>query len=207
MESGSDLRILLIDDHVLVSESLALSLKVSRTALETITVDRVDRALEVLTSGSTFDFIIMDWRMPGVSGAAAIAMLRDAAGGIPVVVCSGDEDPAIAAEAVAAGARGFLPKTMPVQQLAAAIQFIAKGAVYIPPQLSLRAVARPETTLTDRELEVVRGLIQGKSNKELGRELDLAEVTVKLHLRRAMKKLAVVNRTQAALKARELGLG
>ncbi|MEQ8395083.1 response regulator transcription factor [Thalassobaculum sp.] len=201
------MRILLIDDHVLVSESLALSLKATGTALETITVDRVDRAIDVLKAGSAFDFMIMDWRMPGLSGAEAIADLRDAAPGIPVVVCSGDEDPAIASAAVSAGARGFLPKTMPVQQLAAAIQLIAKGAVYIPPELSLRAAARPDTTLTERELEVVRGLIQGKSNKELGRELDLAEVTVKLHVRRAMKKLEVVNRTQAALKARELGLG
>jgi len=204
------MKVMLIDDHLLVAESLKLSLE----KLEDIEEVRIYGSIEDAIAagdqggdGAGFEMILLDWQMPGLSGTAGVATMTGRHPGIPVVVVSGVLDPTTVREALNAGARGFLTKTMSTAQIAAACQLIRSGSVYAPPDL----MGRPEEAagdlgLNDREMEVVIGVARGLSNKEIGLELDLQEVTIKLHLRRAMRKLGVSNRTQAAMKARDLKL-
>jgi len=198
--------LLLIDDHSMVGEALGKSLAATGQFATTHVVTSVEEALARFADGARHDFILVDWHLPGLHGEAAITALLRVAPNARIAVCSGEGNPGIATTSLAVGAHGFLPKTMSVRQLAGAIQLIMSGAVYVPPDILANATRRPDTDLSDRELEVVRGVALGRSNKELARELDLAEVTIKLHLRTAMKKLGVTNRTQAAMRARDIGL-
>ena len=103
-----------------------------------------------------------------------------------------------------------MPKTLPAKSLVNAIRFMAAGEQYVPPEF-MSGAAEPEEhplarSLTAREMQVLQGLTEGKSNKEIARDLNLSEPTVKLHVRTLYRKIGASNRTQAALIAREQGL-
>ena len=108
------------------------------------------------------------------------------------------------------GAIGFIPKTMGAQSLLNAVRFMAAGEIYVPVDLMREEPAAPAhplaAKLSPRENEVLSGLCKGQSNKEIARDLDLQEVTIKLHVRTLCRKLEAKNRTQAAMIAKEAGL-
>eukprot|EP01037_Dinobryon_pediforme_P047228 gene47228-61173_t len=123
--------------------------------------------------------------------------------GSPVAIISGTANRAVAEQALAAGAAGFLPKDMPAKTLIHAIRFMAAGERYAPIAFMTEKEAAPENALaqrlTKRETEVLAGLVEGRSNKEIALMLDLQEVTVKLHVKTLCKKLEARNRTHAAI--------
>ena len=141
--------------------------------------------------------------MPGMDGLQGLALMKDANDGRPVAILSGMASPQIARDAIAAGAAGFVPKTLGAKSMISAIRFMAAGETFVPYEFMQQTEAKTVANLTERETEVLRGLCEGKSNKEIARDLDLQEVTVKLHVKTLCRKLDAKNRTQAAMIARD----
>ena len=157
-----------------------------------------------------FDLVMLDYMMPGMNGLEGLAAMRAAVPGTAVAILSGTASRAVAEQALAEGAAGFLPKTMSTKSLVAAARFMVAGEVYAPmmqsPDRSGTFGASAAGALTPREMDVLRRLCRGMANKEIARELDLQEVTVKLHVKTLYRKINARNRTHAAMIAREAGL-
>ncbi|MFN3525992.1 MAG: response regulator transcription factor [Paracoccus sp. (in: a-proteobacteria)] len=198
------MRILLADDHDLIRETLAIFL--TGQGLGPVTqAGSAHEAEQILhdVGGCPFDIILLDYDMPGMDGLEGFTRISRLAGDCPVAILSGIASPLNAQAAMAAGARGFLPKTLMAQELGAALCMICKGGIFLPPGFLDGPDGDQLPSLTTREVEVLRGLCSGKSNKELARELGLQEVTIKLHVRTLCRKLEARNRTHAAMIARD----
>jgi len=145
---------------------------------------------------------IIDLRMPGMSG---IAVARRAARHTSVILYTGYSDRTLLVEALDAGVRGFVLKEAPLQDLARAIEIVAKGGVYVDPVLAgilaSGDATQQLTMLTQREREVLRLLADGMRNEEIGRELHIAAETARAHIRNAMRKLDADTRTHAVAMA------
>jgi two-component system, NarL family, nitrate/nitrite response regulator NarL len=204
------LRILLADDHPLFADALRTLIERHIEGSELTVVADLDAAHRALAAGRHHDLAILDLHMPGASGFEGVRRTLARFPQTPVVVISGAAAPADVARALELGARGFLPKTMPPAVLAAALQVIAAGGTYVPTEYAATGAERrapePIAGLTRRESEVLTLLVRGKSNKEIGRALDLQEITVKLHVRNIFRKLKVRNRVEAVHAAARLGL-
>lgn len=196
------MRILIADDHDLVRETIALFLE-NEGLSEVLTAGSLSEAESIADAHGNFDLIILDYNMPGMDGLNGLTRIKKANDGRPVAIISGTATPAIAAEAIAAGAAGFIPKTLGSKSIVSAIRFMAEGEVYLPFGYMQQAEEKKVGNLTERETEVLRGLSKGLSNKEIARELDLREVTIKLHVKTLCRKLDARNRTQAAMTARD----
>jgi DNA-binding NarL/FixJ family response regulator len=138
-----------------------------------------------------------------MDGLQGLERMKVANGDKPVAILSGTASPQIAKDAIAAGAAGFVPKTLGAKSMVSAIRFMAAGETFVPYEFMQQVDAKTVANLTERETEVLRGLCEGKSNKEIARDLDLQEVTIKLHVKTLCRKLDAKNRTQAAMIARD----
>lgn len=203
--TSNSLRVLIADDHNLVRETIALFLE-SEGITGVATVKSVDQAIEEANRSGSFDLVLLDYNMPGMNGLAGLARMIDANAGRPVALISGDATPAIVNDAISAGAAGFVPKTLGARSMISAIRFMAAGEVFVPFGFLQQAPADAIVGLSDRESQVLRGLCEGKYNKEIARDLGLQEVTVKLHVKTLCRKLDAKNRTQAAMIAKDRNL-
>lgn len=203
------MRILLADDHDMVRETISAYLRSEGGAEVTLATD-LPGAMDLIAAEGPFDLVLLDYQMPGMYGLEGLAKALAANGGKGVAILSGSAPANTAKAALDAGAIGFIPKTMGAQSLLNAVRFMSAGEIYAPVELMRADDAAPAhpmaERLSPRELEVLNGLCRGLSNKEIARELDLQEVTIKLHVRTLCKKLDAKNRTQAALTAKESGL-
>ncbi|WP_093115167.1 response regulator transcription factor [Salinihabitans flavidus] len=202
------MRILLADDHELVRDTLSAYLAAEDFA-EVCHAGTLAGAMHLLSEEGPFDLVLLDYNMPGMSGLHGLAEILRAHPGVPVAILSGTAANSVAQDAVNAGAAGFLPKSMGARSLINAVRFMASGEIFVPPALMHAAAAEQNPAaaqLSRRETEVLSGLCRGMSNKEIALELDLQEVTIKLHVRTLCRKLGARNRTQAALSARDAGL-
>lgn len=204
------MKILIADDHDLLRDTLGMYLQTAGD----MTVEGVPNlaAAEALVdAGGAFDLVILDWSMPGMTGLDSLKSMMERAGGQRVALMSGNVTREVTDEALAIGAAGFLPKTLPAKSMINAVRFMAMGEQYAPiDYMTAPAAETPKNALgeklTQREREVLKGLTQGKSNKEIARDLDLSEPTIKLHVKTLYRKIDASNRTQAAIIAREAGL-
>ncbi len=203
------MRILLADDHDMVRETISAYLQSEGGATVTSAVD-LPGALGEIADNGPYDLVLLDYNMPGMNGLAGLGTALEANGGKGVAILSGSAPARTAKEALDAGAIGFIPKTMGAQSLLNAVRFMSAGEIYVPVELMRKEAEAPSHPLADklspREIEVLDGLCRGLSNKEIARELELQEVTIKLHVRTLCRKLDAKNRTQAALTAQEAGL-
>jgi len=201
-------RVLLADDHDLVRDTLADYLR-HEGGFEVAVAGGLDDALDaVRRARDGFDLVLLDYRMPGMEALAGLARMQ-AQAACPVAILSGTAPPEVARRALRAGAAGFLPKTLSPRALIAAVRCILDGEIFEPHEFldSDRAQGDgAEVSLTARERDVLTGVSDGKSNKEIARDLSIQEVTVKLHLKTLSRKLGARNRTHAAMLARDLGL-
>ena len=203
------MRILLADDHDMVRETISAYLQ-SVGGAEVISSINLTDAIDQIESTGPFDLVLLDYNMPGMFGLEGLARALKSNGGKGVAILSGSAPSHTAQEALDAGAIGYLPKTMGAKSLLNAVRFMSAGEVYVPVEL-LRNQAEESVhpmaeKLSPREIEVLSGLCRGQSNKEIARDLELQEVTIKLHVRTLCRKLDAKNRTQAALTAKEAGI-
>jgi len=214
------LRLLLVDDQAMFREGLRLIL--SQHADFEIVGEAADgEAALASISALTPDIVLMDLRMPKLGGVEATRRIHREWPGSKVIVLTTFEEDAEIFAAIRAGAAGFLLKDASSEKLSEAIRLAARGETWLQPSVATRLVAefgrleprrnlaRPTPLvepLSPREVDVLRCLSEGMSNKEIGSKLGISEGTVKNHLSQILAKLQVLDRTQAALRARELGL-
>ncbi|MCP1168525.1 response regulator transcription factor [Limimaricola litoreus] len=200
------MRILIADDHDLVREMMAAFLERDGNMQVTQSSSH-DGAMRELRRAGPFELVLLDYLMPGMRGLEGLRRALAQSGGNPVALISGTAGRGIAEEALAAGAAGFLPKTMPARSLVNAVKFMAMGETYVPHGFMSGRDAPPSALsgLTPRERQVLEGLTRGKSNKEIAMDHGIREVTVKLHVKTLCRKLGARNRTQAAMMSRDQG--
>jgi DNA-binding NarL/FixJ family response regulator len=203
------MRILIADDHDLVRDTIAAFLAAEGGA-QTETVSDLDGALARATPDEPWDLVLLDYAMPGMDGLSGLERMLAAVGDVPVAIMSGTASKQVAEDALARGAIGFLPKTLGAKSLVNAVRFMAAGEPYVPVSFLQAPEPAPgpglAAQLSKREREVLDALLRGASNKEIARELDLQEVTIKLHVKTLCRKLGAKNRTQAAIAARDAGI-
>ena len=214
------IRLLLVDDQALFRESLRTLLSL-QTALAV--VGEAANGEEAVAAAKNLQpqVVLMDLRMPVLGGVEATRRIRLADPRCQVIVLTTFEDDEEVFDALRAGAAGYLLKDVPSEKLMDAIRVVAQGESFLHPSIAAKVVAefnrlsqpppppvRPKlvASLSLRECEVLRQLASGKSNKEIAAVLQLAEGTVKNYMTNVLGKLGVLDRTQAALRARELGL-
>lgn len=199
------MRILVADDHDLVRDTIAAYLDGSDVD-EVRAVATLQDAVAAASESGSFDLVLLDYDMPGMNGLEGLDLMRAANCGRPVAILSGSANRDVASAALKAGAQGFIPKTLSARSLLTAARFMAAGEVYTPIDFMRQGRADDHSMLTRREQQVLGGICEGKSNKEIARDLDLQEVTVKLHVKTLSRKLEARNRTHAAMIARDRGL-
>ena len=190
--------LLVADDHLLLRDTLVALLS-ARGGFALTTAGTLDESLAAIRSHGRFDVILLDYVMPGMNGLTGVAEVVAANAGGAVVVMSGNVARSTVDLALQVGARGFVPKTLSPLQLAEALARVAEGGVWLPPDHDRDAAAVVLPGLTPQETRVLRYLCEGLSNKEIAREMDLTEITIKTHMRSVCVKLGAKNRTQAAL--------
>jgi len=198
--------ILIADDHDMVRELMAAYL--ASDNVHNVTVcSSIDDALGKLGADVSYDLAIFDYDMPGVNGLEGLKRAMSMYPNTKFVLMSGQATKSVAREAMASGAMGFFPKSLSAATLRNAVSFVIAGEQYYP--FGFDSEEEAETAeymgLSKRELDALRGICEGKSNKEIAIDLHLQEVTVKQHVKNVLRKMEVSNRTQAALRARQDG--
>ena len=209
------MKILVVDDHQIVLEGLAAFLSRGLRAA-VLTAPDVEAAFALLRTHTDFDLILLDLTMPGLASDTALKEIARIRPDIPIIVLSASEDPNDVKKVLNLGALGFVPKSASSNTLLCAIDLAMKGEIYLPPLVLPTDVgaprARPQKLvdktprLTERQVEVLRLVNEGHSNKAIAALLNLSEKTVKIHIGAIFRALAVDNRTQAAAAARRAGL-
>ncbi|MBC2834145.1 response regulator [Paragemmobacter straminiformis] len=209
MPDKSKISILIADDHALLVDMIDLFLQ-SDGGFTVARADSLQTVVEAIEAEGPFDVILLDLDMPGMHGLQGIETAVKANKGGRVVLFSGQVRQEAIFQALEMGISGFIPKTLSAKSMANAIRFVDSGEIYIPSVLSA-TWARPErraqaTNISPREMDVLRHICQGKTNKDVARELGLTEITVKMHVRSLCAKMNVTNRTQIAMKSIASGL-
>ena len=218
------IRILVVDDHTLFRRGLTALL--ARDPRLQVVGDAADVGEALRRIGEALpDVILLDNHLPGVRGIDALPALRDAAPQARILMLTVSEDEADLAAALRSGAAGYLLKTIEGDALIAAIVRAEQGDSIVAPEMMNKLVAAyrgaPSTTapaptttaaaaaiasLSPRELDVLRGIVRGASNKEIARQHGIAETTVKIHVQHVLRKLDVSSRVHAAVIASENGI-
>jgi len=202
-------RVLIADDHPLVLGALrqAVSGAIPDAKIhEAIDFETLAAALEETPD---MDLVLLDLTMPGVRGFSGLLFLRSERPGVPVIVVSGNEDRAVMRHCIEFGAAAYVPKSVDVETMRAAIRKVLEGGQWTPPDLDMSAqpnreasaLVRRLSSLTPQQVRVLMMLSQGLLNKQIAYELSVSEATVKAHVSAILQKLGVDSRTQAVILA------
>jgi len=214
------IRVLLVDDQVLFREGLEILLSVHKDIQIVGNASNGQEAVEVAAQVRP-DVVLMDVRMPVLDGVRATSLLKDVLPQSKVIVLTTFDDDEYIFDALRSGAVGYLLKDVDSAQLVEAIRAVARGESILEPSVAAKVIAEfsrvssmvPSVQmeqlvepLSERELEILVLIARGASNKEIANQLYITEGTVKNHITHILSKLGVRDRTQAAIKAKELGL-
>jgi DNA-binding NarL/FixJ family response regulator len=208
------MKILLADDHPLFREGVKpVLLKLDRR-VTLIEADDYPSAFAAMHRVREVDLALLDLYMPGMSGLEGVTRFRAAFPDIPVVVLSASEQVEDIQKLLAAGALGYITKSSPSEVILKALKLVLDGGIYVPPNLLEHAASEPpgppknshHTALTARQVEVLRELAKGLSNRQIGDILQVTEGTIKLHVAAIFRLLKVNNRTEAVLVTQKMGL-
>lgn len=204
--------VIIADDHPLFRGALKQTLDSSLPGVSISEVGTVEALLEVIASSPGVDLVLLDLKMPSertstaLSGLTGLMYLKSQHPEIPVVVVSATDNPGIVRRCLSLGASGFIPKSVPVEQIRSAIKTILDGGVWFPQDLraqdgsdDLANLATRLSTLTPQQVRVLTMLGQGLLNKQIAFELGVSEATVKAHVSAILQKLGVDSRTQAVI--------
>jgi DNA-binding NarL/FixJ family response regulator len=207
--------VLIADDHPLFRGALREAVKGLFDRIGVAEAGTFEEVVERLESGDDLDLILLDLQMPGARGFSGLMYLRAQYPSLPVAIVSANDDPAVIRRCMAFGAAGFLPKTLGVEALRAAIGRVLAGDMWTPPDVELdgegdaesAAVIRRLATLTPQQVRVLMMLSTGLLNKQIAFELGVSEATVKAHVSAILQKLGVESRTQAVIAAGKIETG
>lgn len=205
------MKILILDDHALVREGIALVIRSIRPDAEIVQAATCHDGLQAAAS-QHFDMALVDLQLPDMPGFVALEKLREHHPDVPAVVISGQEDRATVLKVLDLGAKAFVPKSTDSAKMKEAMQTLLDGRVYLPDSMTGDAPARPKGeqrarwNLTERQLEVLSLLVAGLPNKLIARRLDIAESTVKIHVSAILRELRVASRTQALIMVAKAGI-
>lgn len=211
------IRVCVVDDQTIVRHGIRSLLELSPEVTVVGEAGDGDEALAVIEE-SPPDVVLLDLRMPGRDGISTLRELRARGSSLPALVLTTFDDDELVLSALRAGAHGYLLKDVTLERLVRAVHVVAGGGTFVQPAVTerllravrsgLRSADEPPlvSSLTERELEVLRLVAQGWSNRQIAEALFLAEGTVKNHVSAVLLKLGVGDRTRAVLRALQEGL-
>jgi DNA-binding NarL/FixJ family response regulator len=201
--------LIVADDHPLFREALRHTLSNAYAQAEIAEAGSFDDVVRLLEARDDIDLVLFDLKMPGVQGLSGLVYLRAQFPGVPVVVVSASDEPAVMRRALDLGASGFISKSSTVEEMQLAVSAVLGGDVCWPPGLDGEApgdgeaadLARRLTTLTPQQVRVLMMLREGLLNKQIAYNLGVSEATIKAHVSAILDKLKVDSRTQAVIAA------
>jgi two-component system NarL family response regulator len=200
------IRILIVDDHPVVRAGLT-SMLGTQADLEVIASASSGEAALAMIGGIESDIVLLDLRMPGISGVETILEMKRAGYGARIIILTSFETDEDIYRAVQAGAQGYLLKDTSLKEMIEAIKTVHSGKRYIPRDIAARLAERMmRANLTARELEILKMLSKGLTNKQIGHALGISDNTAKNHVNSIIDKLEVSDRTEAATTAIQRGL-
>jgi DNA-binding NarL/FixJ family response regulator len=208
-------RFVIADDHPLFRGALREAVNGLFPHVEIGEAGSFEDVSKLLESGGEVDLILLDLNMPGVRGFSGLMYLRAQYPSVPIVVVSASDDPTVIRRCMDLGTSGFIPKTLGIDEMRAAIKHVLEGDVWTPPDVDLSAGLDTETanlmarlaSLTPQQVRVLMMLSEGLLNKQIAYELGVSEATVKAHVSAILQKLGVESRTQAVITAAKIELG
>jgi DNA-binding NarL/FixJ family response regulator len=221
-QEADNVEILVVDDHVLIRSALRDVLKEIKGDATVLEASSCSQAMQVIAEHPDLELILLDLNLPDRDGFSVLTELGERNPPMPVVVLSAQQDRDSVNRALDLGALGFITKSGQLEVMVKALELVFAGGVYIPPEIRARdqplarqpdakqpakqPIASPaDLGVTDRQVDVLSLMMQGKSNKAICRILNLAEPTVKNHVTAILKALKVSNRTEAVIAVGELG--
>ena len=214
------MRILIADDHRLIVEGVKVKLSELGADIEFAVAMDVDELRRSIQHDPLPDLALIDLSMPGAEGHDHLSDTMRSLPGVPVIVLSGSENPALMRELLDLGVQGFIPKAYSPDIMLSAVRLVLSGGVYVPEMMlqdtqdkqddtgggshAVRLHERLQRLLTERQIEVLRLLSRGKPNKLIARELGISEGTVKIHLAAIFRALNVRNRVEAVVAAQQI---
>lgn len=215
------MKILLIDDHVLIRQAMHGVLKKLKRDAVVLEATNSAEAMQRLAENPDAGLILLDLTLPDRDGFTVLAELRERYADAATVVLSAEQDPEKVRRALDLGARGYIPKSAKADVIINALRLVISGGVYIPPEILAGGLSSPPQAryaaadsplaspqaagLTERQIDVLALIMQGKNNKTICRTLDLAEPTVKNHVTAILRALKVSSRTEAVITVNKLG--
>lgn len=205
------MKILVADDHALIRDALRNLLQDLDGVTTVIEASDSESARRLAAANPDLDLALLDLQLPGVIGLGLLERLRSDYPELPVVVLSATEDVSTMRAVLERGAMGFIPKSSSNQVMLSALRLVLAGGRYLPPELlSAAGISAPASVgdlkLTERQHDVLKLMVQGHSNKQICRELGLAEATVKIHVTAILRALNVTSRAQVIVAINRFGL-
>jgi DNA-binding NarL/FixJ family response regulator len=215
LNTSTEYRFVIADDHPLFRGALRQTLEAMFSGVAIAEAGSLDAVTASLERDGDADLVLLDLNMPGVRGFSGLMYLRAQYPGVPVIVVSANEDASTVRHCMDFGAAGFIPKSLGVDAIRAAIESVLGGGVWTPPDMDIAAVPADATaklvkrlaTLTPQQVRVLMMLSEGLLNKQIAYELSVSEATVKAHVSAILQKLGVESRTQAVIAASKIEAG
>jgi len=208
-------RLIIADDHPLFRGALREAVAGLFERADIGEAGSFDEVAKLLERGGEVDLILLDLTMPGVRGFSGLMYLRAQYPSVPIIVVSANDDPSVIRRCMDLGTSGFIPKTLGIDDMRAAIKRVLEGGLWTPPDVDLGSGADAEaanlmarlTSLTPQQVRVLMMLSEGLLNKQIAYELGVSEATIKAHVSAILQKLGVESRTQAVIAAAKIAGG